>query len=200
MDRPQNNESDQTARPNRDQPDDEEHSGSSQDRPDWVETLSALRARLKELGGRETLSDAEWRAGASSAQQGRGTTRTGYPSADASEQDPSGQGAAGPRDSTAAQRVLDPVVDVFDEEDGIVVVAEMPGVAEEDIRVSVTDGVLSLTGARTDGVRFEKRIRLPEGVDLGSLGTTYRNGLLECRLAKLDGTASARDAEEEDTG
>ena len=42
--------------------------------------------------------------------------------------------------------------------DGVVVVAEMPGVAEEDVRVSVTDGVLSVAGTRKDGVRFETEV------------------------------------------
>ena len=73
----------------------------------------------------------------------------------------------------------------------------MPGVAEEDVRVSVTDGVLSVAGTRKDGVRFEKEVRLSADVDSGSLRTTYRNGLLECRLSKIGGEAGAQDSTEE---
>jgi HSP20 family protein len=78
--------------------------------------------------------------------------------------------------------VREPLVDLFDEEQEIVVVAELPGVAEEEIRIEVQDDILSLetTGER----KYAKEILLSEAVDAATLRETYRNGILELRLTK----------------
>jgi len=76
----------------------------------------------------------------------------------------------------------EPLVDVFDEGQEIVVVAELPGVGEDEIDVQVRDDILSLetTGAH----RFAKEILLPGAVDAASVQQAYKNGILELRLAK----------------
>jgi HSP20 family protein len=78
--------------------------------------------------------------------------------------------------------VREPLVDIFDEGQEIVIVAELPGVAEEDIRAEVQDDILSLetTGER----KYAKEILLPEAVDVATLQRTYKNGILELRLKK----------------
>lgn len=78
--------------------------------------------------------------------------------------------------------VREPLVDTFDEGQEIVVVAELPGVAEEDIRCELQDDIMSLetTGER----RYAKEILLPGSVDAATLRKTYRNGILELRLKK----------------
>jgi len=79
--------------------------------------------------------------------------------------------------------VREPLVDVFDEEQEIVVVAELPGVGEEEIRVDIQDDVLSL---ETSGERkYAKEILLPALVDAATLQKTYKNGILELRLKKV---------------
>jgi HSP20 family protein len=78
--------------------------------------------------------------------------------------------------------VREPLVDLFDEEQEIVVVAELPGVAEEEIHIEVQDDILSL---ETSGERkYAKEILLPEAVDATTLRKTYRNGILELGLKK----------------
>ena len=78
--------------------------------------------------------------------------------------------------------VREPLVDLFDEEQEIVVVAELPGVAEEEVQIEVQEDILSLetTGER----KYAKEILLPEAVDATSLQKTFRNGILELRLKK----------------
>ncbi|MBI4758051.1 MAG: Hsp20/alpha crystallin family protein [Chloroflexi bacterium] len=78
--------------------------------------------------------------------------------------------------------VREPLVDVFDEEQEIVVVAELPGVGEEEIHIEIQDDILSLetTGER----KYAKEILLTEAVDATTLRKTYRNGILELRLKK----------------
>jgi len=78
--------------------------------------------------------------------------------------------------------VREPLVDVFDEEQEIVIVVELPGVAEEEIQVEIQDDIVSLetTGQR----QYAKEILLPESVDTVAVQRTYRNGILELRLKK----------------
>jgi HSP20 family protein len=78
--------------------------------------------------------------------------------------------------------IREPLVDLFDEEQEVVVVAELPGVAEEEIHIRVQDDILSLetTGER----KYAKEILLPGTVEATTLRKTYRNGILELRLRK----------------
>jgi HSP20 family protein len=77
----------------------------------------------------------------------------------------------------------EPLVDMFDEADELVVVAELPGVDEADILVEVRDDVLVLetTGDR----KFAKELLLSCVVDPAQVQRTYRNGILEIRLKKV---------------
>jgi len=79
--------------------------------------------------------------------------------------------------------VREPLVDLFDEEQEIVVVAELPGVAEEEVHIEIQDDILSLetTGER----KYAKEILLPESVDATTLQKAYKNGILELRLRKF---------------
>jgi len=79
--------------------------------------------------------------------------------------------------------VREPLVDLFDEGQEIVIVAELPGVGEEEIHVEVQDDILSLetTGER----KYAKEVLLPEAVETATLRKTYRNGILELRLKKV---------------
>lgn len=79
--------------------------------------------------------------------------------------------------------VREPLVDIFDEDHEIVLVAEMPGVSEDEICVEVRDDVLSL---RTTGQRkYEKEVLLTGAVDAKSLTKTFKNGILELRLKRI---------------
>ncbi len=88
--------------------------------------------------------------------------------------------------STEAGPVVDevrePMVDVFDEGESILVVAELPGVAEEDIAVEVRDDVLSLE-AKGDR-KYAKEVLLPCRVDAETMKKAHKNGVLELRLSK----------------
>ena len=78
--------------------------------------------------------------------------------------------------------VREPLVDLFDEQAEIVVVAELPGVAEEEIHINIQDDILSLetTGER----KYAKEILLPCAVNADTLQKSYRNGILELHLRK----------------
>ncbi len=78
--------------------------------------------------------------------------------------------------------VREPLVDVFDEDKEVLVVAEMPGAQEQEIAVNVEDQTLTLEAKGTH--RYAKTMELPAKVNPESLRKVYRNGLLEVRFAK----------------
>lgn len=74
------------------------------------------------------------------------------------------------------------LLDIFDLKDQLIVVAEIPTVKEEDIKVSVDRGKLSIS---VDALRrYWRRILLPTRVEKESFETTYKNGVLEVKLKK----------------
>lgn len=77
----------------------------------------------------------------------------------------------------------EPMVDVFDEEDHLLVVAEMPGVEERDINFEVEGETLSISARRGDH-RYAKEVQLPASVTMDDAKSAYRNGVLEIELKK----------------
>jgi HSP20 family molecular chaperone IbpA len=76
------------------------------------------------------------------------------------------------------------LVDVFDEEDRIDVVADLAGVREEDIVLSVARDRLTLS-ARGPEERYHEEVVLPAEVRVGTLTKTYTNNVLVVSLEKL---------------
>ncbi len=77
----------------------------------------------------------------------------------------------------------EPLVDVMDEGDRIVVIAELPGVDEKDIQLKVEGDILEIVASGKNR-KYQKDVLLPSTVDPESLESSYRNGILEIRLAK----------------
>ena len=78
--------------------------------------------------------------------------------------------------------VRDPLVDVFEERDEVVIVGELPGVQEAEIDIDVKDDIVQLE--TSGGRKYAKEILLPAKVDAASMKKTYNNGILELRLKK----------------
>lgn len=80
----------------------------------------------------------------------------------------------------------EPLVDVFNEDEEIVIVAEIPGVQMADIRIDVQDDILRI---ETSGAhQYATELLLDAPVDTTALQQTYRNGILEVRLRKIPNT------------
>jgi len=92
--------------------------------------------------------------------------------------------AARPGSRASAQRPAPraPIVDVFEEADAIRVVAELPGVAAEDVVCSL-DG-LRLHIESHGGHVYARTIELPGPVDASTLVHSCRNGILEISVAR----------------
>jgi HSP20 family protein len=100
----------------------------------------------------------------------------------------------------AEEREWNPAVEVYEKEDRFVVKAELPGLTDEDVDISVTDGALTVKGEkrtehevkedeyhwseRTYGT-FLRTVALPTNVDAEKIGATFDNGILEISLPKV---------------
>ena len=83
------------------------------------------------------------------------------------------------------EEVREPVVDVFEEEDHVLVLAEMPGVSVEDVVLEVKDDVLIVSAKRGDK-KYRKEVRLPESIPRQRMEIASNNGVVEikCRRAE----------------
>ena len=86
------------------------------------------------------------------------------------------------KDGAEAADIREPLIDIFDEADEVVVVAELPGASDDSIQVEASGDVLSLASSGTR--RYAKKIHLPCAVAADTLRRTYKNGLLEIRIGK----------------
>ena len=79
--------------------------------------------------------------------------------------------------------VREPMVDVFEESDHVLVVAEMPGVGDADIKLELKDDILILHGEKGDK-KYHKEVLLPASFSPDKMSHTCRNGVLEIRFVK----------------
>jgi len=85
---------------------------------------------------------------------------------------------------------VEPVVDIFDERDCILVIAEVPGAEEGSIRVELENHTLKLqAGGRYRAYRRE--VGLPAEFEPDSLTWTLNNGIIELRLEHGTGKTKA---------
>ncbi len=78
--------------------------------------------------------------------------------------------------------VREPLVDIYDESNEIVITAELPGVTKEDISVETEANMVKI---KTSGERYYvKEVSLPCEVKTQNYKQSYNNGVLELRLIK----------------
>lgn len=78
---------------------------------------------------------------------------------------------------------VEPLADVFDEGEHLRVVAELPGVREDDIKVEVKGGELTIS-ADAPGRRYLRKVPLPAAVKSEPAKLAYKNHVLEIELEK----------------
>ncbi len=78
---------------------------------------------------------------------------------------------------------LEPLVDVIEEDDEIIVVAELPGVEKDEIKVRIKGTVLTIH-VENQSRPYHKEIELPSKVKKEQAKSAVRNGVLEVRLKK----------------
>ena len=103
------------------------------------------------------------------------------------------------RSIPAEQMTWAPKLDIFEKGDKVVIKAEIPGMKEEDIHVSVEGDVLTIRGEKKTESEvkeedyyhcersygsFSRSISLPSTVDASKVEAEYEDGVLEVTLSK----------------
>jgi HSP20 family protein len=81
------------------------------------------------------------------------------------------------------EETREPLVDVFDEDERLLVIAELPGIDAEDIHVDLAEHTLTLSAEHGER-KYEKRIEVPEGLRRERLTVSCRNGIAEISCPK----------------
>lgn len=104
-------------------------------------------------------------------------------------------------DKLAREAVWSPSIDVAEDKDSITVKADLPGVKQSDIDVSVSGDILTIRGERKqeEDVKqkkfhrierfygsFTRSLSLPDYVDASKINASYRNGMLEVVIPKTE--------------
>ncbi|MCE4612577.1 MAG: Hsp20/alpha crystallin family protein [Desulfurococcales archaeon] len=79
---------------------------------------------------------------------------------------------------------IEPLVDVIEHGDEVWVVAELPGVDKDKIKVKAQENKLVIKAE--NGRKYYKEVDLPAKVDPKSAKASYRNGVLEVKLKKIE--------------
>ena len=80
----------------------------------------------------------------------------------------------------------EPLVEVNEDQDQIIIIAEMPGVSKEDIELNATNRSLTISTEKiVFGRSYFKEIDLPAAINSDYAKARYTNGILEVKLKKL---------------
>ena len=93
-----------------------------------------------------------------------------------------------------------PALDLYQNNDNVVAVIELPGMRKDEIEISLHDGTLTISGEQrresTNGEKtkrteryvgtFRRSITLPTRVDATKVGATYQDGILTVTLPKAE--------------
>ena len=93
-----------------------------------------------------------------------------------------------------------PALDLYQNNDNVVAVIELPGMRKEDIEISLHDNTLTISGERTSGGsngeqaerterfsgKFRRSIALPTRVDSAKVSASYKDGILTVTLPKAE--------------
>lgn len=88
------------------------------------------------------------------------------------------------RQPVVVQEVREPPVDVMEEGDHILLVAEMPGIAAPDVHVDIKGDILTLSAERGDK-KYRKEVLLPKPCQSQDLSVNCNNGIVEIRCQVL---------------
>jgi HSP20 family protein len=77
----------------------------------------------------------------------------------------------------------EPITDLFDEKEEILIYSEMPGVNEEDIKLDLKGDILDIL-AQSGDRKYHKEVLLPAKVKTETLTSSYKNGVLEVKIKK----------------
>lgn len=92
------------------------------------------------------------------------------------------------RPRATVQPIREPPVDIFEEETGLLVVAQLPGVECSEIVLELRGDILAIQ-AEHDDLKYQKELLLPRTFSKDQMRASCRNEVLEVRMTDTDGGA-----------
>lgn len=101
-------------------------------------------------------------------------------------------------ESTRQLQSITPDVDIYENEDEILLFADMPGISKENVNVHIDNGKLTLTGTRelkTEGAptweefenaQYYRIFSVPQTIDIAKVNAELRDGVLRLHLPKSE--------------
>jgi HSP20 family protein len=111
------------------------------------------------------------------------------------------------RESSTSERDWNPSLDLMETEASLVAEVEVPGINPDDIDISVTSDMLTVTGEKKQQTdeqeknyhvleraygRFSRSIPLPTAVNPDRVEARYKDGILRITMGKSEGAKSKR--------
>ena len=101
---------------------------------------------------------------------------------------------------TRTRRVYTPKVDIYETEDVIILLADMPGVSEEDVDITLEKNILTVSGYLSDAGHegyglayreygegdYERTFALSDEVDRNKIEASMKDGVLKLTLPKAE--------------
>lgn len=81
------------------------------------------------------------------------------------------------------EKEREPITDIFDEEDEVIVMAEMPGINADDIKLDLKEDILDIS-AQNEDRKYHKEVLLPAKIKAETLQSSYKNGILKIKMKK----------------
>ena len=98
---------------------------------------------------------------------------------------------------TKSEPVYTPAVDIYETEDALVLLADLPGVSREDLTINLEDEVLTIEGSAKPSAApgekllneyvsgtFYRQFTVSEAIDREKIDAKLKNGVLELVLPK----------------
>lgn len=85
--------------------------------------------------------------------------------------------------SLSAER--EPLIDISSTDNEVKIVAEMPGISKDKIRIDAYDQYVEIK-SEDPNRKYHKKIEVPEDIDINSARSNYNNGVLEINFKKKE--------------
>ncbi|MGL4209033.1 MAG: Hsp20/alpha crystallin family protein [Candidatus Adiutrix sp.] len=106
--------------------------------------------------------------------------------------------SVGGAESTSGKAMFNPVVDIWETENGLMLIADMPGVSPENLSVDLQDNTLTISGKIASEIEgrknllkeyeegdFYRQFTLAESIDQSTITAALNNGVLRLALPRV---------------
>lgn len=107
-------------------------------------------------------------------------------------------------ETRAPERFLRPAVNIIEEESGLVLTADLPGVSKEDVDINVEKGILTINAPVTrdlpgrpvytefEWAPYYRQFQIPDLIDTSAVKAEFNNGVLKLQLPKAEAAKPRR--------